>query len=487
MALNNPSNLYTAGAVVFDTRPSTNFAIQLLQQKKAKDEALDQYYKKLPSTINEAGMRDQDREPFMQNIGQLQAYWRDNRDKIKNPRKDGGAAQYNYEKMFRDISTRVNMSKQAAKTDLELGKLRFSENTSYIFDDPEIIDRIGKQSLNVWDPQHQTVDLATITVPPKPLGASDWSAFNQQVTRGLEKSKVPLREEKLGGFQVRKHYAEQYTEGDLKLMGNRAESIYSGDRKFKRFADAQFNALVEKPEEYAQYNAVFEPMYKRPMQHPKDLLVAKAVIENNVRNEGYEDKADESARMAAQQAFQRQERLARQQFDKENKGGSATGPVGNVLNTIQVSPEHQSNQWYTMTPAGNKQNMASIQQLLGDKVMDPRVLTGESAKDPKNRVEYKVENGEVKAIRYKGLVYDRDYFERAQKQLDKNPQWEGKLRYPEAQQQAGGMVTPNKGSGKPSGSTSSKKDPAKAVPKDRWRGYSVSVRQEMIKNGYYPQ
>jgi hypothetical protein len=287
MAINNPSNLYTAGAVVFDTRPSTNFAIQLLQQKKAKDEALDQYYQKLPSTINEAGMRDQDREPFMQNIGQLQAYWRDNRDKIKNPRRDGGAAQYNYEKMFRDISTRVNMSKQAAKTDLELGKLRFSENTSYIFDDPEIIDRIGKQSLNVWDPNHQTVDLATITVPPKPMAQKDWDDYWKSLPGNLKMdSQITYKADPADPYSRIPVVTSAYSKDKLAQIGLNAATAYTKNKRLAtEFNKANALANIKDIEDwkddhealYNRYNAQFKAVYGSDIKNIPELHAAEAI------------------------------------------------------------------------------------------------------------------------------------------------------------------------------------------------------------------
>lgn len=456
MAINNPSNLYTAGAVVFDTRPSTNFAIQLLQQKKAKDEALDQYYQKLPSTINEAGMRDQDREPFMQNIGALQAYWRDNRDKIKNPRRDGGAAQYNYEKMFRDISTRVNMSKQAAKTDLELGKLRFSENTSYIFDDPEIIDRIGKQSLSVWDPQHQTVDLATITVPPKPMAQKDWDEYWKGLPGSIKPSEnTEYKPDPADRFSRIPVTTIAYDKKQLEQIGiNAAESYVKNKRLRTEFNKSHALTNIASLEDwkedhealYNQLNAPFKAVYGTDISSPAELHAAEAIQRYGAPQvKTGRPVVNTAARFDAEQAEQnaRQARtLAAQRANKE--AGSSTGPIGNVLNTIQVGGGQQ-NGWYTMGAGGNKQNLASIQQLLGDNVMKLSSINGTAANDPRNRVEYLVENGEVKAIRYKGLVYDRDYFERAQKQLDKNPQWEGKLRYPEQQQTGSGHYSPNKG------------------------------------------
>src|SRR5688572_12541005 len=128
MALQNHPALYQGGNVKLDSSPYTNFAIQLMAKKKAEDDALDQYYSKLPSTINGAGMRDVDRQVFAQGMDGVMNFWKQNRDAIKNPRKDGGAAQFNYEKMVREQKEIVDRSKMAGKTDLELGKTRFNKD-----------------------------------------------------------------------------------------------------------------------------------------------------------------------------------------------------------------------------------------------------------------------------------------------------------------------------------------------------------------------
>jgi hypothetical protein len=444
MATITPPNLYTAGNVVFNTQPSTNFAIQLLQQKKAKDEALEQYYQKLPQTINEAGMRDNERPKFMQKIGDLQTYWRDNRDAIKNARRDGGAAQYNYEKKFREIRELVDASKQLAKDDLELGKQWLDPNKRYIFRNNQIVDRISKHNIPYGDPGHERLDLYSLTQPPKPRTVADWQQLNKTLTDGLQLGETPTgKVEDLGNFKKRHYILKQHSGQNLKTIGEKALAMYGTDYDWQGEADAQYEEALKNPKALEPYNQVYQQVMKRPIKNAGDLFAAQRIVEQSKAVEDYKDEVDRKAEMDYR--FGQQVALKRiPQATADKKEGSATGPIGNVLNTIQVGGGQQSG-WYTMGAGGNKQNLASIQQLLGDNVMKLSSINGTAANDPKNRVEYLVENGEVKAIRYKGLVYDRDYFERAQKQLDKNPQWEGKLRYPEQQQTGAGHYSPNKG------------------------------------------
>ena len=132
MAVQNDPRLYSAGAVTFDATPSTNLYGQLMAKRQAKEEAIDEYYKKLPQTLNSAGMREQSIPGFNEGVSGLQKYWMENRDKI---RKGTTPEAFNYDKMIRGLEQKINEDKNAAKTDLELGKMRFNKENGYIFKD----------------------------------------------------------------------------------------------------------------------------------------------------------------------------------------------------------------------------------------------------------------------------------------------------------------------------------------------------------------
>ena len=115
MAVQNDPRLYSAGAVVFDSSPSTNLYGNLLQRRQAKMDALDEYDKQRINSINPNGVRDKDREGFDSRINSLRTFYQENKDKI---RQAGTAESFNYEKMFRDLSSYINQSKErTAKQD----------------------------------------------------------------------------------------------------------------------------------------------------------------------------------------------------------------------------------------------------------------------------------------------------------------------------------------------------------------------------------
>lgn len=113
------------------------------------------------------------------------------------------------------------------------------------------------------------------------------------------------------------------------------------------------------------------------------------------------------------------------------KGEQGGGVVGNVLNTLEVSPD-QKDGTYAMVKGreGNKKNLADIQILLGEEVMPASEINDN---DPQYKINYEVKDGQIESITYKGTRYDRDFFQRRQEVYDKNPKWAGKLLYPTQQ------------------------------------------------------
>lgn len=172
MAINLPSNLYSGEAERINSLPHVQFQTQLLAHKAAKDEALDQYYRKLPETINEKGVRDQEVPVINQKKNDIQDFYMKNRQAIQNPKLDNGAAQFNLQKMYRDAGNIVTQSQNRAKTDLLIGKKRFEGGSEYMFQDPVFIQKLHNHSLPIGTPGSEEIDLANVAIPPPPFDAS---------------------------------------------------------------------------------------------------------------------------------------------------------------------------------------------------------------------------------------------------------------------------------------------------------------------------
>src|SRR5690606_1707117 len=108
--INNP-NIYTGGAVVLDSRPHTQLYINLMQREQAKNEAFDNYLRNLNKSINPAGLRNQERPIFEKKLKEWQQFGMNNRDRLRNPRTDGGAASMEFQTRYQDLLNLINESK----------------------------------------------------------------------------------------------------------------------------------------------------------------------------------------------------------------------------------------------------------------------------------------------------------------------------------------------------------------------------------------
>lgn len=157
-----PKEIYTLGAVKFDTSRLAAMQQKLAAQKAAKDEALDKYFTDLRSKINPAGMRTQDTPGFNQ---KLQS-WIANGIQNKNEIAKGGLAKEAHLLGFQDLLNDVEQSKQIGKLQGDLDAKKQKEEI-----EEEDFPTLYKISLPIYDPRHYK-NLQTKT----PYSMADFSA-----------------------------------------------------------------------------------------------------------------------------------------------------------------------------------------------------------------------------------------------------------------------------------------------------------------------
>src|SRR4051812_34993698 len=109
---NLPSNIYSGGAVTFNSQPYAAFYLNELQRKRAKDEALDNYFRDFNKSVNPAGMRTADIEGgWMDKVNGWQSYFQQNRQAIENPKLDKGKAYNQFMAMHNDLLADTQKSK----------------------------------------------------------------------------------------------------------------------------------------------------------------------------------------------------------------------------------------------------------------------------------------------------------------------------------------------------------------------------------------
>ena len=288
MALINPSGLYTLGNVKLDSTPTTQLYGHLLQRKKAKEEAIDEYYQKLPTTLNAAGMRDQDREGFDQAINLWRLHYQQNKDKI---RKGGNKEAFDNEQLFRQLQTRVDQSKNAAKTDLQLGKMRFEKENGYIFDDPDFIETQSKHTLPIWDEKHKAMDLGTVAIPPEPFDDDKqnklWTVSTKGLTPGKQYDYTKSYENPKTG-QVVVPFQKTYSPEQITNIAGKAANLVSQDKSAK----AYYTKLINTPnkEEWEELQNAYVKYFPNDIvDTPEKAAAADAIIRATVPQETGEE------------------------------------------------------------------------------------------------------------------------------------------------------------------------------------------------------
>lgn len=147
MALINPSNLYSAGQVVFDSTPYARIAEQRRAKQQALDDTLYKYYSELPNKINPAGLRTIDHDGLNKRLENIRDFGMQNMKEIVR----GGAAKQKIDAMFQDAKQYVNQSKDVGLFQTKTGADYFKGKHRPRARDLEIMAAIDKP---IDDPEH---------------------------------------------------------------------------------------------------------------------------------------------------------------------------------------------------------------------------------------------------------------------------------------------------------------------------------------------
>lgn len=155
MALQNPSNLYSGGQGVFDSRPVLMFQANLMAKKQAKEDALNKLYQDLPTSINSAGMQTKDLHILDGIKDQIGEYWKNNKQSIINPK--DSRAQTEYQGLINQAHRVIQVSKNGGD------KLKIAAE---VLKDPKkaartpkvVLDKIALAQLPVNDPNYRELE-----------------------------------------------------------------------------------------------------------------------------------------------------------------------------------------------------------------------------------------------------------------------------------------------------------------------------------------
>lgn len=268
------AGLYTGGAVVADTSPLAQMYHQFTMKQMARDEALDDYFRNLNKSINPAGVRNQDIEGLTKKQGEWQQFYQQNKQAIKNPRIDNGKSLTEYQSRYQDMLNYIQQSKNATAVSEDLAKARLDPNKSFMFEDDEVINKIGEHDKPLTDPTHKTLNIQELSIQPKPIDVKEWQAMQKSAAAGLKPSEevedIAVDPATMDTITTIK---KKYSPEDLQAAGNRMKSLYQLDRCVRYSADKN---LLNAPNA-AELNEVYRNVYGRNAETPADLLAAQTI------------------------------------------------------------------------------------------------------------------------------------------------------------------------------------------------------------------
>jgi len=286
-------NPYAAGAVVFDQRPYMAFYERQAAKKQAKEDALDNYFRDLGKNVTSAGMRSQDVPVLLKKNKDWQDFYAQNKSAIVNPKLDNGKAYSEYMSRYQDQMGTVAQSKEALKSMDEIGKMKLNPQMSYVFDDPHFMDQVQKHELPINDPNREGINLASISLPPKPIDTKEWDAYNKYLTGGVPHDKIPGQTQNLPGFKTRTPIIQQYSPENQMVIGQHAANAYDTDKRWRLEGKKYFDELQHNPEEYTKANTLYKKLYGNDIDDPKEAWVAKGILDNNMKATEYHEGKDE--------------------------------------------------------------------------------------------------------------------------------------------------------------------------------------------------
>jgi hypothetical protein len=292
MAINTGVNPYSGGAVIFDQRPWMAFYERQQARQQAKDDAYENYFKDLNKNVTSTGMRSQDVPILLQKNQAAQQYFQQNRESILHPKLDGGKTYNQYMNSYQDQMATINESKSAMKAMDEVGKLKLNKDMSYVFDDPDFMNQIQKHELPIGDPNRKGIDLASISLPEKPIDAKEIESHNKYLTGGLKPDEIPGTTVNLPGFKTQTTITKQYGDDNLKVMGQRASDAYNTDKRWRAKGVSILKDITGDPVKYNQLNTEYKRLYGNDIDTPQEALIASDILANKVHSTEFKQGED---------------------------------------------------------------------------------------------------------------------------------------------------------------------------------------------------
>jgi hypothetical protein len=264
-------NLYSGGAVVFNTQPHEQFQLNLLAHQAAKSEALNNFYQNLNRDINSAGMRSTDIAGLTSKTNDLRNFYQQNQNQIISPLTDGGQKQNEYNGRYQDIMNYINQSKDAAAISAKALNLGLNLTKGGMLPSNFITD-FDNHNKPLTDPSRKEFDFSPYVDIDKPF---DLQKFVKNFSQIKRSDGTPVINPLTGTLQQAVSKTQSFNKDALNSIYAIAGTLYDSDPSTVKL----INSLTSNPDDFNRFNATFKNWYGRDINtgSPHDLSAAYAL------------------------------------------------------------------------------------------------------------------------------------------------------------------------------------------------------------------
>lgn len=265
-----PANLYSGGNAILDAQPFVAFQTNLLAREQAKNEAIGNGYQDMLKGLTPAGMRSQEVQPFVAKVNDLQGFYQQNQDKIKNPRIDNGAAQSEFNSRYNDAMGYAQQSKNAAGINKQVEDFRQKALLAGQSTTDQNMNDLIAHEYPIGDPRHKDFDVTSLNLNPKPLDIQKRvSLYSDMKPSKTTDAITPSTDDPSKSIVTT---TAVFSPDDIKTVANRAMASYQSDPSFKMTIDN----IAKDPIQYKQYNDLYNHVMGKNFDigHPEELAFA---------------------------------------------------------------------------------------------------------------------------------------------------------------------------------------------------------------------
>ncbi|MCE9537887.1 MAG: hypothetical protein K8R85_01535 [Bacteroidetes bacterium] len=273
--LNQATNPYSAGALVLDTTPITQYYLNQQAKKEAKDEALDKYYQDQMASLSSKGLREIDMSRFSDKFNKLKQLFIQNKEAIKNPMKYGFEKSQEFNELKQELTNYPELSKQAKDEKAQALKISMNPANRDLIDIPSFDESLKFHDLPIGDPNRKALNLSNLPYLAKQLNPSEYNTYIKGVLSNVGTTGSFGESKKVGNFMVETPYTKEYSKENLLKAGERTKIDAVSNPSLKRTAKIMFDNAPDT--EKANLAKIHQDYFGKPLLNGEDILAAQVI------------------------------------------------------------------------------------------------------------------------------------------------------------------------------------------------------------------